>query len=74
MTPWPTLPLKRVVSPARAITYGIVREHEGTIECESGMGQGTRFILSFPAVVAERAPLADQGLSGRAAGPGQGLL
>jgi signal transduction histidine kinase len=57
-----------------SITYGIVREHEGTIECESGMGQGTRFILSFPAVVAERAPLADQGLSGRAAGPGQGLL
>jgi PAS domain S-box-containing protein len=57
-----------------SITYGIVREHEGTIECESGAGQGTKFILSFPAVVAERSSLADQGLSGRAAGPGQGLL
>jgi PAS domain S-box-containing protein len=56
-----------------SITYGIVREHEGTIECESGMGQGTRFILSFPAVVAERSSLANQGLSGRVAGPGQGL-
>jgi PAS domain S-box-containing protein len=56
-----------------SITYGIVREHEGTIECESGTGQGTRFILSFPAVVAERSSLADQGLSGRVAGPGQGL-
>jgi PAS domain S-box-containing protein len=56
-----------------SITYGIVREHEGTIECESGTGQGTRFILSFPAVVAERSSLANQGLSGRVAGPGQGL-
>jgi PAS domain S-box-containing protein len=56
-----------------SITYGIVREHEGTIECESGLGQGTRFILSFPAVAAERSSLAGQGLSGRVAGPGQGL-
>jgi PAS domain S-box-containing protein len=56
-----------------SITYGIVREHEGTIECDSGVGQGTKFILSFPAVAAERVPLAGQGLSGRVAGPGQGL-
>jgi len=28
VTPWPTLPLKRVVSPARAITYGIVQAGE----------------------------------------------
>lgn len=28
MTPWPTLPLKRVVSPTRAITYGIVQAGE----------------------------------------------
>jgi len=57
-----------------SITYGIVREHEGSIECESGIGQGTTFILSFPAVPAERSALASQGGSGRVAGPGQGLL
>ena len=48
-----------------SITYGIVREHEGSIECESGIGQGTRFILSFPAVALERSSLARQGLPGR---------
>ena len=37
-----------------SITYGIVREHDGGIDCESIVGQGTRFILSFPAVQAER--------------------
>ena len=31
-----------------SITYGIVREHDGTIECDSTVGQGTRFVLSFP--------------------------
>ncbi len=31
-----------------SITYGIVREHEGSIDCESGVGQGTRFVLAFP--------------------------
>jgi signal transduction histidine kinase len=30
-----------------SITYGIVREHEGAIHCESTPGQGTRFILRF---------------------------
>jgi len=58
-----------------SISYGIVREHEGSIECESGVGQGTRFVLSFPAVAAERSTLAGQGVHGRAsAGPGQGFL
>jgi PAS domain S-box-containing protein len=37
-----------------SITYGIVREHDGGIDCESIVGQGTKFILSFPAVQAER--------------------
>jgi PAS domain S-box-containing protein len=32
-----------------SITYGIVREHGGNIDCESAVGQGTRFIMSFPA-------------------------
>ncbi|HVZ23552.1 MAG TPA: ATP-binding protein, partial [Vicinamibacterales bacterium] len=31
-----------------SITYGIVREHGGAIDCDSSLGQGTRFVLSFP--------------------------
>ena len=30
-----------------SIAYGIVREHEATIQCESADGQGTRFELRF---------------------------
>jgi PAS domain S-box-containing protein len=41
-----------------SITYGIVREHEGTIGCDSTVGQGTRFIISFPPARAERLALA----------------
>jgi two-component system NtrC family sensor kinase len=35
-----------------SITYGIVREHEGTLICQSVVGQGTRFIVSLPEAVA----------------------
>ena len=31
-----------------SITYGIVREHEGTLTCQSSVGKGTRFIVSLP--------------------------
>ena len=31
-----------------SITYGIVREHDGTIHCDSAVGQGTRFTLTLP--------------------------
>jgi two-component system NtrC family sensor kinase len=31
-----------------SITYGIVREHGGTILCDSAVGQGTRFTLALP--------------------------
>ncbi|HTI41799.1 MAG TPA: ATP-binding protein [Vicinamibacterales bacterium] len=37
-----------------SITYGIVREHDGTIDCDSAVGQGTRFTLRFPLAPAER--------------------
>jgi signal transduction histidine kinase len=45
-----------------SITYGIVREHDGGIDCESVMGQGTKFVLSFPAMQAERAAFAIHGV------------
>jgi two-component system NtrC family sensor kinase len=32
-----------------SIIYGIVRDHEGTIQCNSAVGRGTRFTLSLPA-------------------------
>jgi len=38
-----------------SITYGIVREHEGSLLCESTVGQGTRFIVGFPRVDAASA-------------------
>lgn len=31
-----------------SITFGIVREHDGEIRCDSTVGQGTRFTLAFP--------------------------
>ena len=37
-----------------SITYGIVREHHGSIDCDSSIGQGTRFILEFPPAPVER--------------------
>ena len=45
-----------------SITYGIVREHEGSIDCESAVGQGSRFILNFPPAPAERPVRAAQHL------------
>lgn len=41
-----------------AITYGIVREHDATIHCESAPGAGTRFTLRFPASAADGLELA----------------
>jgi len=33
-----------------AITYGIVKEHSGSIGVKSQLGAGTQFLLEFPAV------------------------
>ena len=40
-----------------SITYGIVREHDGAIDCASAVGQGTRFTVTLPGLVHPR-PLA----------------
>jgi two-component system, NtrC family, sensor kinase len=39
-----------------SITYGIVREHEGTLTCQSAVGQGTRFTVSLPETIAAARP------------------
>ena len=31
-----------------SITYGVIKEHSGSIECKSGPDQGTRFTVSLP--------------------------
>src|SRR5204862_7107107 len=31
-----------------SITYGIVRDHQGTIQCDSAIGQGTKFTMTLP--------------------------
>ena len=33
-----------------SISYGIIRDYDGTIEIESEVGKGTSFTLRFPAV------------------------
>ncbi|CAN5736587.1 hypothetical protein BH24ACI5_BH24ACI5_08650 [soil metagenome] len=38
-----------------SITYGIVQEHDGTITCDSSVGQGTRFTLTLPFATARAA-------------------
>ena len=45
-----TKPAKKGTGLGLAVTYGIVREHGGSIEAESKRGEGTRFRLEFPLV------------------------
>ena len=42
-----------------SVTYGVVQEHRGTIECASRPGHGTRFTLTLPLAVPDRAPAAE---------------
>jgi hypothetical protein len=46
-----------------SISYGIVQEHEGTIECQSAIGQGTTFVIGFalPRSADERRPARHEG-------------
>ncbi len=49
-----------------SITYGIVREHEATIQCDSAPGAGTRFEIRFAAAPAAGAAAAAPALQQRA--------
>jgi PAS domain S-box-containing protein len=51
-----------------SITYGIVREHDGTINCDSAVGQGTRFTLTLPLAPPARGAMA---AASGASGPGR---
>jgi len=42
------------------VSYGIVREHDGTIDVQSEPGWGTRFTLSFPAYTPAHHPALDE--------------
>jgi len=44
-----------------AITYGIMQEHNGSIQVRSQPGQGTTFILEFPVAAAVAAPVRNHG-------------
>ncbi len=37
-----------------SISYGIIREHDGTIRCDSAVGQGTRFAVTLPLAAASQ--------------------
>jgi signal transduction histidine kinase len=65
-----TKPMGQGTGLGLSITYGIVREHEATIQCESNPGQGTRFELRFMAGASpERAtPPQSGGVASRRAG------
>jgi two-component system, NtrC family, sensor kinase len=49
-----TKPIGQGTGLGLSITYGIVQEHDGTITCESHVGQGTSFTLSFPLLARAR--------------------
>jgi PAS domain S-box-containing protein len=56
-----TKPIGQGTGLGLSITYGIVQEHDGTIVCDSQVGQGTRFSLSFPRLGGTRVDAAGTG-------------
>lgn len=50
-----------------SIAYGIVQEHDGSIHCDSTIGQGTRFVLKFASAAAQPEASLRQGAHSRGA-------
>jgi two-component system NtrC family sensor kinase len=46
-----------------SITYGVIKDHKGSIECKTGPDQGTRFILRLPLPPRIEKRSVDQGLT-----------
>ncbi len=38
-----------------SVSYGIIQDHHGTVDVQSVPGQGTTFVLAFPAAPGEEA-------------------
>jgi PAS domain S-box-containing protein len=38
-----------------SVSYGIIRDHQGTVEVQSSVGKGTTFVLTFPVAPSEEA-------------------
>ena len=55
-----TKPMGQGTGLGLSITYGIVREHEATIQCESTPGTGTRFEIRFLAAPMAKAVAAQR--------------
>ena len=36
-----------------SVSYGIIRDHNGTVDVESSIGKGTTFLLTFPVLAEE---------------------
>ena len=53
-----TKPMGQGTGLGLAITYGIVREHEAAIQCQSAPGQGTRFTVRFTQATRREHPAA----------------
>ncbi|MCC7416324.1 MAG: GAF domain-containing protein [Acidobacteria bacterium] len=51
-----TKPIGRGTGLGLSIAYGIVREHDGVVQCDSAVGQGTTFTLTFPQAQAAGRP------------------